>query len=538
MFLRKLMFLRMLKVLLFCHIFYLVYSTKLEVDHGSSSDVANKQLQQIYQHTKNMRYGKCWTDALQQLKDGCRNLSDEMQRRIAYAFARCHLQSAGRKIPVCESDQDMADCTSDAVLEDVAFNTYTEFFTHSQQICFHLQSQVWHEATENTISQLADNSAQVAATLETSSEIAKEMVVRQNDSLKNQEELLRNERLLRENMQRSVMDVQRSHEETKMVIKEQRALFAEVFDRVAALQKTVLGEFTSVYTFGFYVGAAFLAYIMTSTSRTGSARIWLFILITLNFVTERAVVNYHLAPTLSSAGSMYVENTVLPETVYDSMWMCRKIYTCIALFTMFICIIRYKDYNKINYNLLNEIKRQNMELQTLLKEQGITSIHSLSQLNTPTKQFNEQTCQDSSFLTNTTVIPYDSDADTTYVASNSDSESTSTLSCTTGHDSSCSSLALNDTITSMVRSFHRSSTPSREDDQIKPRRRRRSSISSNVSLMEQLSESVVQTEGVLVGGYNLRKRRSNPTNPALDKESVSQFIGAVERVTAKWRLYN
>ena len=35
---------------------------------------------------------KCWTEALEQLQAGCRQLTDEMQRRIAYAFARCHLQ--------------------------------------------------------------------------------------------------------------------------------------------------------------------------------------------------------------------------------------------------------------------------------------------------------------------------------------------------------------------------------------------------------------------------------------------------------------
>jgi len=35
---------------------------------------------------------QCWTRALEELHTGCRNLSDETQRRIAYAFARCHLQ--------------------------------------------------------------------------------------------------------------------------------------------------------------------------------------------------------------------------------------------------------------------------------------------------------------------------------------------------------------------------------------------------------------------------------------------------------------
>uniref|UniRef100_H2ZMM0 Protein brambleberry n=1 Tax=Ciona savignyi TaxID=51511 RepID=H2ZMM0_CIOSA len=446
---------------------------------------------------------------------------------------------------------------SEEVLRDVAFNTYTEFFTHTQQICFHLQSQIWHESTENTISRLADNSAEVATSLEMSSEIAREMVQQQNHSLKNQEELLRNERLLRENMQKSVIDVQKSHAETKNIIREQRVLFAEVFDRVAALQKTVLGEFTSVYTFGFYVGAAFLAYIITSTARTKSARFWLFALITLNFATERAVTNYHLEPSFSGEGSTYAESTVLPDVVYNNMWMCRKIYSCIALFTMLVCIVRYKDYNKINYNLLNEIKRQNAELQTLLKEQGITSIHSISELNTPKKPTSQEVAlmepgvsplnksdhhmtmvaygnnvRDSSFSTNTSAMSYNSDNDSTFIAHNSDSDESSISSYTTGHNYSRNSF--NESITSMVRSF-RSSTPAVDGNRSRSSRSRRSSVASNISLMEQLNESVAQAEGIIVGGHNLRRRRTIQPHPINESESVSQFIGAVAKMTARRR---
>ena len=95
--------------------------------------------------------------------------------------------------------------------------------------------QIWHEATEVTISKLADNSADVASSLEESSVIARQMVERQNLSLQNQKEMLQNEKLMRENMHKSVLDVQKSHEETKSIIREQRALFAEVFDRVASM---------------------------------------------------------------------------------------------------------------------------------------------------------------------------------------------------------------------------------------------------------------------------------------------------------------
>ncbi|CAK8686840.1 unnamed protein product [Clavelina lepadiformis] len=549
---------------------HLISANKLEVQPDAGSEVAQLQLLQIQKQTKHMKYGKCWTKALEQLQNGCRNLTDEMQRRIAYAFARCHLQSAGREIPECEEDKPVSECTNDKVLKDTPFNTYTEFFTHTQQICFHLQSQVWHEATENTISRLADNSAEVASSLEQSSAIALEMVERQNVTLQNQEEMLRNERLLRENMHKSVLDVQRSHEETKNVIREQRVLFAEVFDRVAALQKTVLGEFTSVYTFGFYIGASLLAYVLTSTSRTSSARIWLFVLITVNFFTERAVVNYHLAPSSSEEG-MFVESAVLPETVYADLWICRKIFTGLAMLTMLICVIRYKDYNRINNSLLNEIKRQNLELQVLLKEQGVSNLNSFnSHLMSPqTKpngdvvlydvtnkalsqteamQSDDSTLKNSdpqvSILANSTSImtpsDYDfdeDDDDKTFVGDeiSSDSDTSSLSTFYTSHSRRSSEAG--DNITALMRSYRRSSTPS-SGRPGSSHSSRRSSTSSTFSLLEHLNESIVETEGVIVGGHNLRRRRSiQGRNPAYEKETVSEFMGAVARVTARQKRF-
>lgn len=53
-----------------------------------------------------------------------------------------YTQSSGRQISECKPDQPIADCTNEETLRDVGFNAYTEFFTHTQQICFHLQSQV------------------------------------------------------------------------------------------------------------------------------------------------------------------------------------------------------------------------------------------------------------------------------------------------------------------------------------------------------------------------------------------------------------
>ncbi len=36
-------------------------------------------------------------------------------------------------------------------MDPVAFNTYTEFFTHAHSICHYLQSERWQQRAENTI---------------------------------------------------------------------------------------------------------------------------------------------------------------------------------------------------------------------------------------------------------------------------------------------------------------------------------------------------------------------------------------------------
>jgi len=56
---------------------------------------------------------------------------------------------SGRSFPECPEDSDVKTCTQD--MDPVAFNTYTEFFTHAHSICHYLQSERWQQRAENTI---------------------------------------------------------------------------------------------------------------------------------------------------------------------------------------------------------------------------------------------------------------------------------------------------------------------------------------------------------------------------------------------------
>ncbi|XP_039266107.2 uncharacterized protein LOC120341632 [Styela clava] len=553
-------------------------ASKLEVESPGSSEAAKNQLQKIYDQTKHMRYGQCWMQALSVLQAGCRQLTDEVQRRIAYAFARCHLQASGRDIPECPNEKPISACTDSEAIPDIAFNAYTEFFTHTQQICFHLQNQAWHEATENTISRLADNSAEVATQLENSADVAKEMVAQQSKSLENQEILLQNEEKLKNSMEKSVLDVQRSHAETKAIISEQRALFSEVFDRVAVLQKTVLGEFSSIYTFGFYVGSTLMAYILTSTTRTSSARVWLFLILMMNAAAERMITYYYVNPidgnTSFASGSL---SAMVPELIYEQTWLCRQVFSGFALLVLLLSVCRYKDYNRINNSLLNEIKQQNLELQNYIKE-NIHDVHIIGNSTQSasinlikTEEIHDESIgkkmlldKHQSDIRSVATLSHRhepnatmSDANTTICPSNL-TKMTINVTDSEGEESDCTfrqSEVTNDvsdvssvtsfmsvstrstrsrSVSARINSSRRSSTPLRDiiitENQSKTsmkRSRRKSSIIS--TLNDSVSNVNPPSSSVVVGGYSLRRRPESPrvNHSILRTETVEEFTSYV-----------
>ena len=160
----------------------------------------------IKAETKMPRYSKCWTNALKALAIGCKHLDDDMQHRLALAFANCFLQKTGRETYPCSQDIAISECVGS--MKPEAYNTYTEFFTHTQNICYFLEAQVWQAETKNTVNLLTENTARVVVQIEDASELQGELLKKQNDSLSNQEILLARGNELRGALEESAGDVQ------------------------------------------------------------------------------------------------------------------------------------------------------------------------------------------------------------------------------------------------------------------------------------------------------------------------------------------
>uniref|UniRef100_W5NBV2 Uncharacterized protein n=1 Tax=Lepisosteus oculatus TaxID=7918 RepID=W5NBV2_LEPOC len=148
------------------------------------------QLQRVQGFAAQPRYGACWTRALERLRGGCRELTEDTQSRVALAFAHCHLRRSGRSFPECTGSSSVEDCTRH--MDAVAFGTYTEFFTHAHSICYFLQSERWQHQAENTIHRLTESSAGIADQLAATQRLAEGLAEAQGAAMRSQEAILRN----------------------------------------------------------------------------------------------------------------------------------------------------------------------------------------------------------------------------------------------------------------------------------------------------------------------------------------------------------
>ena len=250
--------------------------------------LGKEKLNELRQLTTMPKYSQCWTQALDNLENGCQRLSDDTQHRMALQFANCFLLKTGRVTYPCEKTDEISKCTQNMPSE--AYSTYSQFFTHTQNMCFFLQAQVWQEETGNTINRLSNTSATVTQQLQEASELQGKMLKDQNMSLENQGVLLNRGLELKKTLEESSIDVHRMLDDFKNSTKEQKIILFEVFDRMNSLQSLVMGEFTGFYSFIFYTLSILISYLLTSTPRTSGARFWLFVLMTLNIVFERLMV--------------------------------------------------------------------------------------------------------------------------------------------------------------------------------------------------------------------------------------------------------
>lgn len=323
---------------------------KFSADSFSEIDVLVREgkhyLESIKEKANVPQYGTCWKNAIAELQIGCKYLSENVQSDLALRFTDCFMQMSGLEPIVCFEPKDA--CLKK--LSDRAFNAYVEFYTHTQSICYFLQSQVWHEEAEKTIDRLSVTSLHVSNQLEEAEKIQENLMIQQKESLILQHNLLDNGKNIASALDISKDKIDTIMKEFQSSTQEQRKALFELFEKLTSLKSWAMEEVSWLNSLLFYVSAIILAYIFTSSLRTQQARIYVFILLTLNYVVEQYIY------------SLMVNKMSDSDSIHSTIWLCRKVFIFLSILVTFIMALRYCDYNLANYRLLLEIRNQNLKI--------------------------------------------------------------------------------------------------------------------------------------------------------------------------------
>lgn len=136
---------------------------------------------------------------------------------------------------------------------------------------------------------------EVGRAIQDSHKLQADILEGQEKTLEFNRQLVANSSYLTRALEVSKESVRDMIAEFRLSTNEQKTLIFEVFDRVARLQNLVVSEVNWLYTVVFYGACLVVIYIVTATKRTGDARLWLFLLLTLNMGLERVVCWWSLS---------------------------------------------------------------------------------------------------------------------------------------------------------------------------------------------------------------------------------------------------
>ncbi|XP_050298972.1 uncharacterized protein LOC126737920 [Anthonomus grandis grandis] len=297
------------------------------------------QYQMIRERGRLPKYGPCWKSALDHLDEGCRTLSEDTQSDIALHITNCFLEMSGHETYNCQLDKKpnlRGICINS--MSDRAFNVYTEFYTHTQNICWFLRGQIWHET-------IAENTLKVGKQLELSAEQQEALIRVQQRSIEMQERMVEQGMFL-EKVLEDVYVSTKAHQEILKVLSQ----------TVSSLQTWLVGEISWIDTILFNTIALILIVLLTSSQRTVSARLPLFMLLFLNLITERIICN------LYTKYAIQIHTSNLYLNLYNFVWYCRYAFTFLGAVIYLYLVLTYQDIMQQNLCILDSIKKQNQDI--------------------------------------------------------------------------------------------------------------------------------------------------------------------------------
>ena len=106
--------------------------------------LGSSKLTELSLAVKRPRYGECWAGALARLEVVCQDLQEETHSRLALQFANCQLAQSGQTTFSCGAEESLSSCLEE--VDSIAWTSYTTFYTHTHNMCYFIQSQLWQVA--------------------------------------------------------------------------------------------------------------------------------------------------------------------------------------------------------------------------------------------------------------------------------------------------------------------------------------------------------------------------------------------------------
>ncbi|KPP70059.1 hypothetical protein Z043_111143 [Scleropages formosus] len=265
---------------------------------------------------------------------------------------------SSRPFPECADGGDVKECTRD--MDPVAFNAYTEFFTHAYSICHYLESERWQQRTHSTVLRLTESSAGVAEQLASTQRLAEDLVQAQSVALQSQEAILRNGEELKLTLHESTQGVKEVFEEIQESAREQQLAFSEIFSRVAFLQSFVMSESHTLSSLLYNTLGLCAAFLATSTKRTAGARLILFGLVAINIYLERVLYMAVLEST--DPGYQQMERFDL------LVGLLRRGVMLLGLLILVYVAVRFRDVTLESLEILTQLKESHSRLQLALQK--------------------------------------------------------------------------------------------------------------------------------------------------------------------------
>ncbi|CAG9857729.1 unnamed protein product [Phyllotreta striolata] len=305
-------------------------------------EIGRGQYQLLKEKSNLPLYGPCWTQGVQLLEQGCHSLGESLQSELALHFTNCFLRMSGHETYDCELDKKpnlRAICISN--MSDRAFNVYAEFYTHVQNICSFLQGHVWHRLiTENTV--------HVGLKLKETARNQEGLLKAQQESLELQEKVLRHGRIL-ENVLDDLFVSFQTHKD----------VLGSLFETVSGLQEWIIGEMSWFDSIVFYIVSIVLVFVLTSSQRTSTARLLMFVLLIINFILERIICSVCVYFIEGDSFKMH-------SSVNKYIWLVRYTFVVLTLVILVYYLVTWCDPFGRQVELLRVIQEQNRAILDIL----------------------------------------------------------------------------------------------------------------------------------------------------------------------------